>query len=122
MMGDRWQRPFGAKNDQLHLMVELMESWFLADRAELANYFGAGFAANKLPGAESQVESVPKPDVLEGLERATRSSKKGEYHKGNHSAELLGNVDPNKLKRSSPGFAALLNAIEARVGVRPVRK
>ena len=120
--GDRWPRPIGAKDDQLHLMVELMESWFLADRAELANYFGTGFAVNKLPGTESQIEPIQKLDVLTALKKATLASRKGEYHKGKHSAELLGNIDPNKLKHSSPGFAALLMAIEARVGVGSERK
>ena len=30
--GDNWQRPIGASDDQAHLMVQVMEAWFLADR------------------------------------------------------------------------------------------
>ena len=32
---DNWRRPPGALNDQCHLMVQFMESWFLADRPAL---------------------------------------------------------------------------------------
>jgi Domain of unknown function (DUF4276) len=120
--GDRWQRPLIAKDDQLHLMVELMESWFLADRTELAQYFGQKFAAGKLPGMANKVEAVAKVDVETGLKRATHPSSRGQYDKGRHSAELLGRIDPNNLKQSAPRFAALLQAIEDRVGAGSARK
>ena len=36
-------RPIGATDEQCHLMVEVMESWFLADKEALQAYFGQGF-------------------------------------------------------------------------------
>jgi hypothetical protein len=32
---DKWQKPAGATEDHLHLMVQCMEAWFLADRQAL---------------------------------------------------------------------------------------
>ncbi len=120
--GDRWQRPLSAEDDQLHLMVELMESWFLADRTELAQYFGQKFAAGKLPGMAEKVEVVAKADVETGLKRASHPSSRGQYDKGRHSAELLQRIDPDKLKNAAPSFSALLKAIDSRVSIQSKRK
>lgn len=40
---DGWRRPRGADKEDCHLMVQCMESWFLADRAFLSSFFGQGF-------------------------------------------------------------------------------
>lgn len=100
-VGDGWQRPPSARSEQLHLMVQLMETWLLADRQALADFFGSGFRARALP-ANTRVEEVPKADVLSKLRAATRESHKGEYDKGSHSFEVLGRVDPKRLSMASP--------------------
>ena len=46
---DGWDRPDGATDDQRHLMVEVMESWFLADREALGTFYGQGFRGTALP-------------------------------------------------------------------------
>lgn len=56
---DKWQRPPGVGDDNVHLMVQFMESWFLADKECLAEYFGSGFREASLP-ANPNVEEVPK--------------------------------------------------------------
>jgi hypothetical protein len=110
---DQWSRPEGAGDDQCHLMVQCMESWFLADRKALADYFGQGFQENNLP-RRPEIESIPKRDVLEGLRRSTRSTKtKGRYGKGAHSFDILEQIDPSKLRRASPHADRLLKALGA---------
>jgi hypothetical protein len=42
-VGDNWDRPLGASEDQAHFMAQCMESWFLADKAAVIAYYGAGF-------------------------------------------------------------------------------
>jgi hypothetical protein len=44
---DAWNLA-GISDDQCHLMVELMESWFLADPEALAAFYGQGFAASAI--------------------------------------------------------------------------
>lgn len=99
--GDGWERPPSATEDHLHLMVQLMETWLITSRSELASFFGAGFRATALPG-NPKVEDVSKPDVMKGIYGASRDSHKGEYDKGNHSFLLLARVDPTQLSAASP--------------------
>lgn len=111
---DRWGRPAGATDDQCHLMVQIMESWFLADRTTLADYYGNGFRANAIPGNPNAVEGIPKDDVLNGLRQATRATQKGDYSKGRHSFEILERLDPNAVRASSSWADRLLNTLGAR--------
>jgi hypothetical protein len=99
--GDGWTRPDAASGEQLHLMVQLMESWLIADRSALASFFGNGFREGALPRG-TRLEEIPKRDVTSGLGEASRNSRKGEYHKGNHSFALLGCIDVARLSAASP--------------------
>ena len=66
-------------DSQLHFMVQVMESWFLADRQCLRSYYGPNFLESRLRG-NPKVEEILKDDVIKGLEDATRDTKKGKYH------------------------------------------
>ena len=81
-----WDNQTGAsiQDNQIHFMVEVMESWLLADKNALANYYGNGFQTNRLPQNPS-VEEIPKADVISGLESATSSTPKGKYDKTRHT-------------------------------------
>ena len=81
LAGWGWARPVGAKEEQCHLMVEVMESWLLADREALASFYGQSFNPNALPGSPD-VEQVSKRAVFRGLERATRNTQKGGLQQG----------------------------------------
>lgn len=98
---DSWQRPASALDEQAHLMVQTMESWFLADVPSLERYFGGNFRSASLTNRES-IEDVPKKDVLAQLKLASRDSQKGTYDKGSHSFAILAQIDPEKvIQRSS---------------------
>ena len=107
---DRWGKPAGATDDNAHLMVQCMEAWFLADRNTLADFFGAEFNRNALP-QRTGVEDIPKRDLEKGLEAATRQCRKGTYHKGNHSFEILARLAPEKVTNASPHAARLVNTL-----------
>lgn len=97
---DGWDRPEGATDDQCHLMVQAMESWFLADRKSLAEYYGQGFQESALP-SNPQIEQIAKNDAVNGLIRASRSTTKGRYNKGFHSFEILAKINPEKVTDAS---------------------
>lgn len=107
---DGWPRPRGASNDHCHLMVQVMESWFLADRSALASFFGHGFQAGGLPG-NPNVEEISKADVLQGLERATRHAKSGPYEKGRLSFRILGEITPSAVESVAPSAKRLLDVL-----------
>ncbi|WP_161602396.1 DUF4276 family protein [Tautonia marina] len=110
---DRFSRPGGATDDQAHLMVQCMESWFLADRQWLARYFGQHFHSGALPGA-SNIESIDKRRALEALGGATKACQKGKYNKGKHSSEILAGLDPKSVKEASAHAQRLFETLKAK--------
>ena len=112
---DNWDQPSGATDDQVHLMVQCMEAWFLADKDTLVTYYGNGFNQNALP-ARQDIERIPKNDVLNGLKNATRSGvSKGEYGKGQHSFDILAQIDPAKVIAVSPHAKRLVDTLKAKI-------
>lgn len=99
-----------TRDEQCHLMVQIMESWFLADTDALKAYYGKGFnvaAIQKNP----KVEEVLKADILGALSKATKNSSKGEYHKTRHGTELLTRIDPKKVRQVAPHCEKLFRTI-----------
>lgn len=111
---DNWDKPPDADDQTAHLMVQCMESWFLADKDTLERYFGDGFLRRSLPG-QVNIESIPKNDVLNGLERAARPSTQKHYHKTNHGYELLGLINPERVGDASVRARALNTLMAAQV-------
>lgn len=72
----------------IHLMVQTMEAWIVADGRALRAYYGQQFNAGALPRA-ADLENVGKRDLEKALRRATRHTQKGEYHKIRHASDLL---------------------------------
>ena len=109
---NNWDRPSGATDDQCHLMVQIMESWFLADVKTLESFFGRGFRRQTLRG-NPNIEDVPKEDVENRLKRASRDSGKGRYSKGAHSFNILAMLDPEKIKKASPHANRFIEALSS---------
>ena len=106
---DNWDRPAKATDEECHLMVQIMESWFLADPDALKSFYGQRFKPQSLP-ANPNIEQVSKQDVLDGLARATRDTTK-RYNKGRDSFELLGKIAPEKVTKASPYAQRLIRVL-----------
>ena len=106
---DRWTRPDGVGDDQAFLMVQVMETWFLADCDALRAYFGREFRKNAIP-ARSDLEGVPKATVFKALKRATGSCRQS-YTKGRVSFELLARIDPACVETTGLHAQAFLNRL-----------
>ncbi len=111
---DGWARPAGAADEQCHLMVQVMESWFLADRDTLKSFYGQDFHNAALP-PNPKIEQVPKRDVLEGLDHASRDTQKGRYkeNKGSHSFGILAKLDAEKVTEASEFAKSFRKALRA---------
>ncbi len=105
-VADNWDKPQDAGDQSAHLMVQCMESWFLADKDVLARYFGQGFLRSSLPG-QANVELIGKSDVLNALEHAVGPTTQRRYHKTNHGYELLGLISPERVGQASQRAQAL---------------
>ena len=108
---DKWKKPDNATDKQAFLMVQCMESWFLADKESLARYFGQNFNEGALP-SNSNIEAVSKNDVLEGLKKASKDTKKNKYGKGRHSFEILASIDPQKVCISSSHCKSMIEELQ----------
>ena len=111
--GDGWDRPNGASDDQAFLMVQVMETWFIADREALRTFFGNRFKDNAIP-AWPNLEAVPKQGVYDALDRATAECGEKRYEegtKGRLSFKLLATISPEKVENASPHARALLDRL-----------
>ena len=110
---DSWRLQF-ADGDAIHLMVQVMETWIVADAEALSRYYGSGFERGQLP-RRAELEEVPKADVASALERATAATSKGRYRKIRHASELLARIDPEVVKQRCPHFQRLWGWLERQV-------
>jgi hypothetical protein len=114
--GDGWDKPAGVADTHCHLMVQIMESWFLADRDALKTFFGQGFRESSLPSTDNSIEDIAKPQVYRALAQATSSCKtKAAYGKGEHSFELLTKIDPAKVALASPWTKRFLDELRKKM-------
>lgn len=93
---DNWDLSFASENT-VHLMTQIMETWLVADPEGLARYYGGRFNPAKLP-RRMDLEQEPKTRVENGLRDATKDTGKGPYHNIEHASELLGQIDPAKVR------------------------
>ena len=108
---DGWDRPTDASDNQAFLMVQAMETWLLADRDTLRNFFGSRFRANALR-QWAQMEEVPKEEVLNVLDRATAECERP-YAKGRVSFDLLSHTRPACVEAACPHAKQLMNRLRA---------
>ncbi len=106
--------------ESIHLMVQCMEAWIVADPESLAKYYGKGFRANGLP-TRLNLEDEPKLDVYRKFARATKDAAKGPYSEANnakikHAAALLALIDPRKVAARCPRFATFITWLDTQIG------
>ncbi|MCX6641219.1 MAG: DUF4276 family protein [bacterium] len=108
---DDWEKPKAAKNENAHLMVQVMESWFYADKEGLAEFYGDGFHVKSL-SSNIDIEVIPKDDILAGLEKATKNTTKREYDKGEISFKILACLDPAKIRQQLPSAKRFFDTLQ----------
>jgi uncharacterized protein DUF4276 len=100
-----------SRSNSVFWMVQIMESWFLADADALRVYLGKRFQDGSLKG-NPRVEEIPKNDVLVRLKKAAG----GDYHKVNDGTRLLASIDPLKVRKAASNcermFSTILGGLE----------
>lgn len=100
----------GVNDDYVHLMVQSMEAWIVADPDALAAYYGQGFQKNALPRHQN-LEKVNKDDIGDSLDRATQKTQKGKYHKIQHARHLLQCINPTIVRKRCPHCKRLFETL-----------
>ncbi|GHU24468.1 hypothetical protein FACS1894172_12560 [Spirochaetia bacterium] len=116
--GDNWEQPDNTSDNDCHLMVQCMESWFIADRETLKTFFGKGFNGSALPSTQSSVELIDKAQVYKSFAEATKNCEtKKPYGKGEHSFKILALIDPVKVITASPWADRFVKTAKAKMGI-----
>lgn len=102
--------------ERIHLMVQCMEAWIVADPEALASFYGQHFKTNALP-VRHNLEEEPKQDLYKKLAKATGDKRlsKGPYGKIRHASELLKRIDPAKVAVRCPRFATFTRWLDATI-------
>ena len=111
---DRWDLSF-ASEDRIHLMVQAMETWVVADTKALALYYGEGFDKSELPETDD-LESVSRASIARALRAATENSVRRRYHKIWHARDLLRNMDPDAVQDRCPACRCLFETLADEIG------
>lgn len=91
----------GIDDGRIHLMVQTMEAWFVADPDALRRFYKQGFHARALP-KRADVEAIDKATLETALANATRKTSKKSYHKTHHAPKLLEGLDVVKVRAAAP--------------------
>lgn len=112
---DDWDLRF-TDDRSVHLMVQFMETWIIADPDTVAAYYGKGFRKKALPAA-TDPEQVGKSQVLTALKQATAATRRRRYDKTRDAPALLERLDSRRVAARCRGCARLFAALrEAPVG------
>ncbi|MBN1592379.1 MAG: DUF4276 family protein [Candidatus Coatesbacteria bacterium] len=118
---DNWGIEVREEDDRcIHLMVQAMEAWLIVDRANLRDFYGAGFKESCLPDINipalstndaRNLEEIPKNLLPIKLKAATRDSEKGKYKK-THAFSIIKRLNPSELRRAAPHCERLFSVLE----------
>jgi len=92
--------------DEVFYMIQEMEAWFISQPQILDEYYKAEISS-KLP--KTNPKYIKKPSNV--LERVTKNTQKGKYHKVRHGTALLELLDANSLKESSEQFSIMISKL-----------
>lgn len=101
-------------DSEIQMMVQIMETWIIADAEVLQAFYGQGFSAGALP-KHADLEQVTKIDVAHSLEQATRNTQKGRYHKIRHASQLLERVRSDSTRARCAHCERLFSTVGALV-------
>jgi hypothetical protein len=89
----RQHAPKKLSTPAVHWMVQVMESWLVADENALRSYYKKKLKPEALPKREN-VEDITPSQVLRALSRASG----GTYDKASHAPKILEQLDPEKVR------------------------
>lgn len=107
----RFQQPMGADDHSGFMMVQSMETWFIADPPALQRFFGSSLDTSvfeKLP----VLETILKEDALKTLQQATLRCSR-HYSKSRRAYGLLAEIDPQRVANACPHAKDLLDYLRS---------
>jgi len=114
---DLWEK---VGNDiDCHLMVQMMEAWFLADVDAVKAYYRHGFSDSKFPSDSEDIEKISKTRIKEILTKAADETAKAGYSKGRDSFAILELLDPSKVEARSNWAKRFIYLLKEKIDMLP---
>jgi hypothetical protein len=110
---DGWDKPPGADDEQVLLVVTCMETWITSDRQALRQHYPGCLQQNALPSL-NDMESRTREAVQNAVVQATRTCRNA-YAKGKRAFEVLGKLNPVELRKHLPSFVRLERVLGKRL-------
>ncbi len=111
---DNWEKPEGARDEQVLLMTTCMETWIVADRVALRAFYKSELKENQLPPLVN-LEGRERHSVQDALQNATKECK-NKYEKGKRSFEVLAVLTRSTLELHLPSFKRARNELAEKLG------
>jgi len=109
-----WDGSVVFDNDQVNLMVQAMEAWFIADPQALINHFGRDFNIKALPSPQN-AESVSPSDLATAIREGLRNSGRRRYDKVTDGVKLLQLIDRVKVGQNCRHFQRLMDYLSREI-------
>lgn len=105
-------RPPGALDDDLHFMVQSMESWLAADPGALRTHYGPQFDTASVESLRRRgVESLSPNEAVDAIRTAARKCPNRKYRKSVDCPAILEIVDPARVRQHSNHAAQFLDRL-----------
>ena len=112
---DDWRDLASVPVEDIHLMVQVMETWLVADEDALQRYYGQDLRREELPGEEN-LECVAKADIIAAFDRATRHTQRGKYQKVGHATKLLAMINAERVRARCWHCDRLFDVLTSAIG------
>ena len=105
-----WDGSVACDDDQINLMVQAMEAWFIADPQALIGHFGHDFNVKVLPSPQN-AESVAPGDLTAAIREGLRNSgrRRRGYDKVADGVRLLQLIDDARVSQHCRHFKRLVD-------------
>ncbi|HCU37666.1 MAG TPA: hypothetical protein DGT21_20200 [Armatimonadetes bacterium] len=102
--------------DQVHLMVQAVEAWLIADPDAIAAFYGNGVNMNAIPTTRNP-EDIPKDTLKSSLDNAGKHTQKRGYHEINHCPKILAAIRAAVVRERCAHCKALFDVLCRIVGI-----
>lgn len=105
-----------VKPSHVHLMVQCMEAWILADPQKMEEFYRKDFRRNALP-QRANLEDEEKTSIYSKIAAATKVTQKGEYSDANnskitHASKLLEMIRTDVISERCPRFKTFVRWLD----------
>ena len=111
-----WDESAACNDDQINLMVQAMEAWFIADPVALVSHFGSDFNTKALPNPQN-AESVAPDDLTAAIGEGLRNSgrRRRGYDKVADGVILLQLIDDARVSQHCRHFKRLMDYLTRKI-------